>query len=51
MDHMKLNIKYMQLALHMRHGFDSEDEFDQIYGPKNYERLNSSSNYFRSNLS
>ena len=48
---MKLNIDYVQLALHMRHKFDSGDEFDQIYDPKNYERLDSSSYYFISDLS
>ena len=47
---MKLNTNYVQLALHMRHRFDSGDEFDQIYNSKNYERLDSSHNYFRSDL-
>ena len=51
MGHTELNIDYMQLALHMRCRFDFGDKFDQIYDPTNYERLNSSPNYFRSNLS
>ena len=37
MDHMKLNIDYVQLGLHMRCIFDFRDKFDQIYDSKNYE--------------
>ena len=47
MGHMELNINYVQQALHMRCRFDSENEFDQIYNPKNYERLDMSLKYFR----
>ena len=50
MDHMELNIDYVQLALHMRRKFNFEDEIDQINIPSNYERLDSSPNYFRSDL-
>ena len=50
MDHTELNTDHIQLALHMRHRFDFKNEFDQIYDSKNYERLNLSLNYFRSDL-
>ena len=50
MGHMELNTDYVQLALHMRCRFDSRDEFDQINGSKNYERLDSSPNHFRSDI-
>ena len=50
MGHTELNIDYVQLALHMRCRFDFKDEFDQIYDSKNYDKLDSSPNYFRSNL-
>ena len=50
MGNMKLHTDYVQLALYMRHRFDSRDEFDQINNSKNYERLDSSPNHFKSNL-
>ena len=43
---MKLNIDYVQLALHMRHRFDFRDKIDQINIPSNYKRLDLSHNYF-----
>ena len=50
MSHIELNTNYVQLVLHIRHSFDSGDEFDQIYDPKNYKRLDLNPNYFRSDL-
>ena len=50
MGYTELNIDYVQLALHMRCKFDFRDKFDQINDSKNYERLDSSPNQFRSDV-
>ena len=39
MNHTKLNTDYVQLALHMRCGFDFRDELNQINDPSDYERI------------
>ena len=50
MGHIESNTDYVQLALYIRCRFDSEDEIDQINILSNYKRLDSSPNYFRSDL-